>query len=74
MTVPLRLTAGNAADVPELWVLRDDAVEPLDALVRDADDRLTQRLMFAVATDPNGRDGDRPAVTAVEARPAGPAA
>ena len=54
MTVPLRLTAGNAADVPELWVLRDNAVEQLDALVRDSDDRLTQRLMFAVATDPKG--------------------
>jgi hypothetical protein len=54
MTVPLRLTAGNAADVPELWVLRENAVEQLDTLVRDADDRLTQRLMFAVATDPKG--------------------
>jgi hypothetical protein len=54
MTVPLRLTAGNAADVPELWVLRENAVEQLDTLVRDADDRLTQRLMFAVATDQKG--------------------
>ena len=54
ISVPLRLTAGNAADVPELWVLRDKAVEQLDALVRDSDDRLTQRLMFAVAADPNG--------------------
>lgn len=54
MTVPLRLTAGNAADVPELWVLRDGAVEHLDALVRDADERLTQRLMFAVADTPAG--------------------
>jgi hypothetical protein len=54
ITVPLRLTAGNAADVPELWVLRENAVEQLDTLVRDADDRLTQRLMFAVATDPKG--------------------
>ncbi|WP_439625137.1 hypothetical protein [Gemmata sp.] len=54
MAVPMRLTAGNAADVPELWVLRDNAIEQLDVLVRDSDDRLTQRLMFAVATDPNG--------------------
>ncbi len=54
MSVPLRLTAGNAADVPELWVLRDNAVEQLDTLVRDSDDRLTQRLMFAVATDAKG--------------------
>ncbi len=54
MSVPLKLTAGNAADLPELWVLRDNAIEQLDTLVRDSDDRLTQRLMFAVATDPNG--------------------
>jgi len=52
--VSLKLTAGNAADVPELWVLRDRAIEQLDALVRDSDERLTQRLMFAVAQDPNG--------------------
>lgn len=51
MTVPLRLTAGNAADIAELWVLRENAVDQLDDLVRDADDRLIQRLMFAVATD-----------------------
>ncbi len=54
MSVPMRLTAGNAADIPELWVLRDNAVEQLDILVRDSDDRLTQRLMFAVATDVTG--------------------
>ena len=54
IAVPLRLSAGNAADVPELWVLRDRAVEQLDLLVRDSDDRLTQRLMFAVARDPKG--------------------
>ncbi len=54
MSVPLRLTAGNAADIPELWVLRDNAIEQLDTLVRDSDDRLTQRLMFAVANDPSG--------------------
>ena len=51
MTVPLRLTAGNAADIPELWVLRDNAAQQLDDLVRDAEDKLIQRLMFAVATD-----------------------
>jgi hypothetical protein len=54
VTVPLRLTAGNAADVAELWVLRDDPVGQLDALVRDADERLTQRLMFAIAATPDG--------------------
>lgn len=53
--VPLKLAGGNAADVPELWVLREDGVGQLDALVRDADDRLIERLTFAVADDPSGR-------------------
>jgi hypothetical protein len=55
LTIPLRLAPGNAADVPELWVLRDNAFEQLDTLVRDSDERLTQRLMFAVATDAAGQ-------------------
>jgi hypothetical protein len=54
VTVPLRLTAGNAADAAELWVLRDDPVGQLDTLVRDADERLVQRLMFAVAKTADG--------------------
>src|SRR5207253_6494704 len=54
MSVPLRLTAGNAADVAELWVLRENAVGQLDALVRDSDDRLIQRLNFAIAADGAG--------------------
>ncbi len=53
--VPLRLVAGNAADTPELWVLRDGAVDKLDAFVRDADERISQRLKFAVATEANGQ-------------------
>jgi hypothetical protein len=54
LTVPLRLAAGNAADVSEFWVLRGDAVARLDALVRDSDDRLVERLTFAVAAGPDG--------------------
>ncbi|MBY0458219.1 MAG: hypothetical protein K2V38_12835, partial [Gemmataceae bacterium] len=54
MSVPLKLTGGSASDTPELWVLRDNAIEQLDTLVRDSDDRLLQRLMFAVATDAGG--------------------
>ena len=54
MTVPLKLAPSTSTDVPELWVLRDNAVEQLDALVRDSDERLLQRLMFAVATDTKG--------------------
>jgi hypothetical protein len=54
LTVPLRLTAGNAADVPELWVLRHNGLTQLDTLVRDSDERLISRLMFAVAEDATG--------------------
>ena len=49
LTVPLRLAAGNAAEVPEMWVLKENAFDVFDAFVRDADDRLMSRLMFAVA-------------------------
>jgi hypothetical protein len=55
LTVPLRLAPGNAAEVPEMWVVRENAVEVFDAFVRDADDRLMARLMFAVAE--NGDSG-----------------
>jgi len=48
LTVPLKLAPGNAAESPEFWVLRSRAVERLDEFVRDADDRLLQRLRFAV--------------------------
>lgn len=54
LAVPLRLVPGNAADVAELWVLTEDAVDQLDALVRDADERLLARLSFAVARE-NGQ-------------------
>ncbi len=54
MSVPLRLTAGSGNETAELWVLRENAVEQLDTLVRDSDERLLQRLMFAVATDAKG--------------------
>jgi hypothetical protein len=48
ITVPLRLTRGGSADAAELWVLRDNPVDQLDALVRDAEDTLLDRLAFAV--------------------------
>src|SRR5262245_32925911 len=55
LAVPLRLVPGNAADVPELWVLTEEAVDQLDALVRDADERLMARLSFAVAVETDGK-------------------
>jgi hypothetical protein len=48
LTVPLRLAPGTTAEPAEMWVLRGEAVEQIDALVRDADDRVLARLAFAV--------------------------
>jgi hypothetical protein len=46
--VPLRLAPAGTAEPPELWVLRDNAVDQLDTLVREADDHLLGQLIFAV--------------------------
>ncbi len=54
ITVALKLVPSTTTDPPELWVLRDNAVEQLDTLVRDADERLLQRLMFAIASNVHG--------------------
>lgn len=55
MTVSLKLAPSTTTDTAELWVIRESAVEQLDALVRDSDDKSIQRLMFAIATDSKGR-------------------
>lgn len=54
LSIPMRLVAGNAAELPELWVLRGAAADQLDTLVRDADERLVGRLKFAVASGSGG--------------------
>lgn len=54
LDVKMKLVPGNAADAPELWVLKGDAIRQLDEFVRDADERLTNRLKFAVADSPTG--------------------
>lgn len=46
--VSLSLSAGASSDEAELWVLTEDAIAQLDALVGNADDRLLARLAFAV--------------------------
>jgi hypothetical protein len=53
LSVPLRLIEGDARDA-ELWVLHHNAIDQLDALVRDAKESLVQRLIFAVGQ----RDGE----------------
>ncbi len=47
--MPLRLAPSGSTEPAELWVVREQAVDQIDALVRDADDQLIQRLSFAVA-------------------------
>lgn len=54
LTVALKLAPGNAADAPELWVLRGQEADQFDTFVRDADDRTLDRLKFAVGTDAAG--------------------
>jgi FtsH ternary system domain X7 len=54
MAVPLRLARGPEAEAAELWVLRDRAEEQVEALVRNADDRLLSRLAFAVGQAEGG--------------------
>ncbi|MCZ2343163.1 MAG: hypothetical protein LC104_15425 [Bacteroidales bacterium] len=54
LAVPLRLVPGNATDPADLWVLWENAEAQLDAFVRDADERILQRLKFAVGIGANG--------------------
>ena len=46
--VSLRLVRGEPADVPELWVLHDNPLSQVDALVQGAGERLVSQLAFAV--------------------------
>jgi hypothetical protein len=48
LAIPLRLVPSSSADLPELWVLRDNALEQLENFVRNASDTLLTRLSFAV--------------------------
>jgi hypothetical protein len=63
LAVPLRLARSSAQEAAELWVLRDDPVDQLDALVRNADDQLLARLAFAV-----GEEGEKKTIV-LRARP-----
>jgi hypothetical protein len=54
LRVPLRLARGGPIHAAELWVVRDNALEQLDTLVRGATDHLLARLAVAV-TEQAGR-------------------
>ena len=72
MSVPMRLTAGNAADIPRtVGACETTRSNNSTSSFRDSDDRLTQRLMFAVATDPKGNRTVVLRTPPVEARAAG---
>ncbi|MEZ6140646.1 MAG: hypothetical protein R3B84_08750 [Zavarzinella sp.] len=46
--VPLKLVAGNAADSSELHVIENDAIDQLDAFVREATHGILEQFSFAV--------------------------
>jgi hypothetical protein len=53
--VPLRLSPGNAMDIPELWQLGENGEAQIDEFVRGADRQTRDRLSFAVARTGRGR-------------------
>jgi cellulose synthase operon protein C len=48
LKVPLRLAPAGGNEPAEMWVLRHSAFDQVDALVRNADNHLLNRLAFAV--------------------------
>jgi hypothetical protein len=48
LRVAPRLTPAGGADVAEMWVLRDNAVEEINRFVQNSDDQLLHRLAFAI--------------------------
>ena len=48
LPIAVRLIAGGADELPELWVLHDQPLDQLRALARHTDDRLLARLSVAV--------------------------
>jgi hypothetical protein len=46
--VPLSLDHASASDLPTLWVLREDALEQVEQLVREKPQDLLERFSFAV--------------------------
>lgn len=55
LAVPLRLGPSGGSEAAEMWVLTRRAVEQVDNLVRELDDAVVGRLLFAVG---QGEDGE----------------
>lgn len=51
LQVRLRLAKASRNEPAALWVLRENAVEQMDALLRGSSDELVSRLLFAAAGD-----------------------
>lgn len=62
LKVPLRMTRSSVYETPELWILRERALEQLEQFVHSATDQTLARLAFAVI------DGESPCVL-VRVRP-----
>jgi hypothetical protein len=56
LTVPLRLASMAETDPAELWVLKEDALAQVEALVAHSDNELVARLAFAVV-EQEGKPG-----------------
>ena len=54
--VPLRLAPGSHNDAAGLWVIRKDAMEQMEALIKNSDELLLSHLRFAVADAGQGKD------------------
>src|SRR5262249_35676094 len=48
LSVSLRLAHGGGTELAELWVLRNDPITELNNLVQNSNDKLLDRLSFAV--------------------------
>jgi cellulose synthase operon protein C len=54
LEVPLRLIAGSESESAELWVIRVDAMNRFDSVVRDITPQQLDRYLFAVANSATG--------------------
>lgn len=68
LEVELRLVRAPQLRAPTLWVLRERAVEQIEALVRTVPDSVVARLRFAAVDRPNPETGELEAMIVLRAR------